>query len=126
LRATRKERKRNQWNKTAQRKNDLLKKLAEAEQKHEFYSRLYKRYTVDLLRLAIYARALAVGQGDPHGRPLAVVHVRAGLEPPHQRANTPFEPVAGAIVGLPSGLGGDLRGGVGRVVGRPRRGAGPT
>ena len=58
LRATRKGRKRNPWNKTAQRKNDLLKKLAEAEQKHDFYSRLYKQYTVDLLRLAIYARAL--------------------------------------------------------------------
>ena len=58
MRATRKGRKRNPWNKTAQRKNDLLKKLAEAEQKHDFYSRLYKQYTVDLLRLAIYARAL--------------------------------------------------------------------
>ncbi len=58
LRATRKGRKRNPWNKTAQRKNDLLKKLAEAEQRHDFYSRLYKQYTVDLLRLAIYARAL--------------------------------------------------------------------
>ncbi|MGB2985969.1 MAG: hypothetical protein WBE26_08805 [Phycisphaerae bacterium] len=42
LRATRKGRKRNPWNKTAQRKNDLLKKLTEAEQKHDFYSRLYK------------------------------------------------------------------------------------
>jgi len=62
LRATRKGRKRNPWNKTAQRKNDLLKKLAEAEQKHDFYSRLYKQYTVDLLRLAIYARALLTNQ----------------------------------------------------------------
>jgi len=51
-------RKRNPWNKSAQRKSDLLKKLAEAEQKHDFYSRLYKQYTIDLLRLAIYARAL--------------------------------------------------------------------
>lgn len=58
LRATRKGRKRNPWNKSAQRKNDLLKKLSEAEQKHDFYSRLYKQYTIDLLRLAIYARAL--------------------------------------------------------------------
>lgn len=58
LRATRKRRKRNPWNKSAQRKNDLLKKLADAEQKHDFYSRLYKQYTIDLLRLAIYARAL--------------------------------------------------------------------
>jgi ParB/RepB/Spo0J family partition protein len=51
-------RKHNPWDKRAQRKNDLLKKLAEAEQKHDFYSQLYKQYTIDLLRLAIYARAL--------------------------------------------------------------------
>ena len=37
--ATRKGRKRNPWNKTAQRKNDLLKKPAEAEQKQDSYSR---------------------------------------------------------------------------------------
>ena len=58
LPATWKGRKRNPWNKTAQHKNDLLKKLAEAEQKHDFCSRLYEQYTIDLLRLAIYARAL--------------------------------------------------------------------
>lgn len=51
-------RKNNPWDKTAQRKNDLLKKLAEAEQKHDFYSRLYKQYAVDLLRLAIYIRTV--------------------------------------------------------------------
>lgn len=50
--------KNNPWDKTTQRKNDLLKKLADAEQKHDFYSRLYKQYTIDLLRLAIYARSL--------------------------------------------------------------------
>ena len=51
-------RKHNPWDKTTQKKNDLLKKLADAEQKHDFYSQLYKQYTVDLLRLAIYARSL--------------------------------------------------------------------
>jgi ParB-like chromosome segregation protein Spo0J len=51
-------RKSNPWDKTTQKKNDLLKKLADAEQKHDFYSQLYKQYTVDLLRLAIYARTL--------------------------------------------------------------------
>ena len=51
-------RKRNPWNESSQRKNDLIKKLTEAEQKHDFYSRLYKQYTIDLLQLAIYARAL--------------------------------------------------------------------
>ena len=51
-------RKNNPWDKKAQRKNELLRKLAEAEEKHDFYSRLYKQYTVDLLRIAIYARSL--------------------------------------------------------------------
>jgi ParB-like chromosome segregation protein Spo0J len=58
LRDTRRRHKHNPWVKAGQRKNDLLKKLADAEQKHDFYSRLYKQYTVDLLRLAIYARTL--------------------------------------------------------------------
>lgn len=51
-------RKHNPWDKTFQKKNDLIRKLTEAEQKHDFYSQLYKQYTVDLLRLAIYARSL--------------------------------------------------------------------
>jgi ParB-like chromosome segregation protein Spo0J len=55
-------RKHNPWDKTAQRKNDLLKKLEESEQKHDFYSQLYKQYTVDLLRLAIYARSMLTNQ----------------------------------------------------------------
>jgi hypothetical protein len=57
-RDSRRKRKHNPWNKTAQRKCDLLKKLTDAEQKHDFYSQLYKQYTIDLLRLAIYARSL--------------------------------------------------------------------
>ena len=57
MRETRR-RKYNPWDKKAQRKNDLVKKLAEAEERHDFYSRLYKQYTVDLLRIAIYARSL--------------------------------------------------------------------
>jgi ParB-like chromosome segregation protein Spo0J len=52
-------RKHNPWDRTAQRKNGLLKQLTEAEHKHDFYSRLYKQYTVDLLRVAIYVRSLA-------------------------------------------------------------------
>jgi len=51
-------RKYNPWSKTDRKKNNLLQKLAEAEQKHDFYSQLYKQYTTDLLRLAIYARSL--------------------------------------------------------------------
>ena len=82
LRATRKGRKRNPWNKTAQRKNDLLKKLAEAEQKHDFYSRLYKQYTVDLLRLAIYARALLTNR-----------QIRAHLDQSHPEIVARFETI---------------------------------
>ena len=51
-------RKHNPWDRSAQRRNDLLKQLADAEQKHDFYSRLYKQYTIDLLRMAIYVRTL--------------------------------------------------------------------
>ncbi len=51
-------RKHNPWDKTIQKKNDLLRKLSEAEQKHDFYSQLYKQYTLDLLRLTIYVRSL--------------------------------------------------------------------
>jgi ParB family chromosome partitioning protein len=64
-------RKHNPWDKSAQKKNDLLKKLAEAEQKHDFYSQLYKQYTVDLLRLAIYARSLLT---NPRLRDYLVQH----------------------------------------------------
>jgi len=55
-------RKHDPWDKTAQKKADLLKQLTEAEDKHDFYSRLYKQYTIDLLRLAIYARTLLTNQ----------------------------------------------------------------
>lgn len=58
MRETGRRRKHNPWDRSAQRKSSLLKKLADAEQKHDFYSRLYKQYTIDLLRLAIYARSL--------------------------------------------------------------------
>jgi ParB-like chromosome segregation protein Spo0J len=75
-------RKRNPWNKSAQRKNDLIKKLAEAEQKHDFYSRLYKQYTIDLLRLAIYARALLTNQ-----------RIREYLDQRHPETVTRFETV---------------------------------
>jgi ParB-like chromosome segregation protein Spo0J len=75
-------RKRGPWDKSAQRKSDLLKKLAEAEQKHDFYSRLYKQYTVDLLRLAIYARSL-----------LTNIRIRAYLDEHHPAIVTRFEGV---------------------------------
>lgn len=75
-------RKNSPWDKTTQRKNDLLKKLADAEQKHDFYSRLYKQYTIDLLRLAIYARSL-----------LANTRIREYLDQHHPDVVSRFETV---------------------------------
>jgi len=75
-------RKRGPWDKSAQRKSELLKKLSEAEQKHDFYSRLYKQYTVDLLRLAIYARSLLTNN-----------RVRAYLDEHHPEIVARFEGV---------------------------------
>lgn len=46
------------WNRAERKRNELLKKLHEAEQKHDFYSGLYRQYSVDLLKLVIYARSL--------------------------------------------------------------------
>ena len=48
----------NPWNRAERKKNELLEKLQDAEQKHDFYSRLYRQYSVDLLKLVIYARSL--------------------------------------------------------------------
>lgn len=75
-------RKQDPWDKTAQRKNDLLKRLSEAEQQHDFYSRLYKQYTIDLLRLAIFARSL-----------LTNPRVRSYLDQNHRPVVTRFEAV---------------------------------
>ena len=48
----------NPWARTEQRKSDLLKKLATTEEKHDFYTTLYRQYSVNLMKLVIYARAL--------------------------------------------------------------------
>jgi ParB family transcriptional regulator, chromosome partitioning protein len=48
----------NPWARNEQRKSDLLKKLADAEEKHDFYTRLYHQYSINLLKLVIYARQL--------------------------------------------------------------------
>jgi len=49
----------NPWARREQRKSGLLKKLAEAEEKHDFYTTLYRQYSINLLKLVIYARLLA-------------------------------------------------------------------
>jgi ParB family transcriptional regulator, chromosome partitioning protein len=48
----------NPWARNDQRKSDLLKKLADAEEKHDFYTTLYRQYSINLLKLVIYARLL--------------------------------------------------------------------
>lgn len=53
---------RSPWAYAEQKKGELMKKLQETEQKHNFYSRLYKQYSIDLLKLMIYARSLICNQ----------------------------------------------------------------
>jgi hypothetical protein len=48
----------NPWMQKGQNKNSLMKKFQEAERKHDFYSRLYQQYSIDLLKLVIYVRSL--------------------------------------------------------------------
>jgi ParB-like chromosome segregation protein Spo0J len=75
-------RKNDPWDRATQRKNDLLKQLTDAEQKHDFYSRLYRQYTIDLLRLAIFVRSL-----------LTNIRVRQYLEQHHRGIVERFEAV---------------------------------
>src|SRR5262249_22938178 len=49
---------RNPWSQADQKKNDLLKKLQDAEQQQDFYSSLYRQYTTNLLKLVIYVRTI--------------------------------------------------------------------
>ena len=58
LRARKRRNASNPWDRAERKKNELLKKLQDAEQKHDFYSRLYRQYSVDLLKLVIFARSL--------------------------------------------------------------------
>lgn len=50
------------WTRADDRKNDLLKKLREAEQQQDFYSGLYRQYTTNLLKLVIYVRSLLANE----------------------------------------------------------------
>lgn len=52
----------NPWARNEQRKSDLLKKLADAEEKHDFYTTLYRQYSINLLKLVIYARLLVTNE----------------------------------------------------------------
>jgi hypothetical protein len=50
--------KKSPWAHVEQKKDELMSKLQESEQKHNFYSRLYKQYSIDLLKLTIYTRSM--------------------------------------------------------------------
>ena len=52
----------NPWARNEQRKSDLLKKLADTEEKHDFYTTLYRQYSINLLKLVIYARLLVTNE----------------------------------------------------------------
>ena len=46
------------WTQAEQNRNNLLKRLQEAEQQQDFFSGLYRQYTTNLLKLVIYVRSL--------------------------------------------------------------------
>jgi hypothetical protein len=48
----------NPWGRNEKNKSNLLKKLADTEEKHDFYTSLYRQYSINLLKLVIYARSL--------------------------------------------------------------------
>jgi hypothetical protein len=50
------------WTQADDQKNDLLKRLREAEQQQDFYSGLYRQYTTNLLKLVIYVRSLLANE----------------------------------------------------------------
>ena len=70
------------WTQADEKKNDLLKKLQEAEQQQDFYSGLYRQYTTNLLKLVIYVRSL-----------LANEKVKAYLQEHHAQELEAFEEI---------------------------------
>ena len=48
----------NPWGRNEKNKSNLLKKLADTEEKHDFYTSLYRQYSINLLKLVIFARSL--------------------------------------------------------------------
>jgi len=55
---SKKKRQTNPWKRSQGSKRDLVRKLAEVEKHHDFYSALYRQYVADLLKLAIYVRQI--------------------------------------------------------------------
>jgi len=44
------------WSDDKQRRQELVARLAEAEKQHDFYTGLYRQYSADLLKMALYVR----------------------------------------------------------------------
>ncbi len=48
------------WSRNGSNQNNLLKKLQDAEEQHDFYSTIYRQYSINLLKLVVYVRRLLV------------------------------------------------------------------
>lgn len=70
------------WDRSEKRKADLLKNLKDAEEKHDFYSALYRQYSINLLKLVIYARTLISNE-----------RVAAYLQQAHSNVFTTFQEI---------------------------------
>jgi hypothetical protein len=44
------------WSEDKAKRKDLVNRLEEAEQQHDFYTRLYRQYSADLVKMALYVR----------------------------------------------------------------------
>ena len=50
------------WNLSLKKKESLLEKLQKTEKKYDFYSRLYRNYSSDMMKLVIYVRSLITNE----------------------------------------------------------------
>jgi hypothetical protein len=50
------------WGQVDARKKDLIFRLQHAEEQHDFYSKLYRQYLTDLLRLNFYVREMITNE----------------------------------------------------------------
>lgn len=53
---SRNKKRKNPWTSSSEKKKQLVKKLEEVEKRYDFYSNLYRQYSVDLLKLCAYTR----------------------------------------------------------------------
>jgi ParB-like chromosome segregation protein Spo0J len=70
------------WTRDSAKKKELVKKLEVVEKRHDFYQRLYRQYSHDLVKLSIHARALITNDA-----------VRAYLAEKHPEILAAFEKI---------------------------------